>query len=144
MKRVLLAAVAVLVSAVTAHAATLESVNGNVKVNRGAGFQPVVSGATLKAGDMVMAAPGASAKLSYSGGCKITVAAGAVVAVRKYSPCVAGLRGYVGNHSTKERLPFLNEVPRGAIVVGGLVIVGGIAVGIILANDDDDDNPASP
>lgn len=35
-------------------------------------------------------------------------------------------------------LPVMGEIPPGAIVVGGLVLLAGVAIGIAAASDDDD------
>ena len=74
MKRGLyLVPVLALFSSLSASAATVEAVKGKVLINRGEGFQQTASGAQAKAGDLVMASAGGSAKLVYPGGCQIKV-----------------------------------------------------------------------
>ena len=70
-------------------AATVESVNGKVLINHGDGFRQATSGAQAKAGDQLMAGPGASAKLVYSDRCRVSVVPGRVVSVGKQPPCTA-------------------------------------------------------
>ena len=72
-----------------AFAATVDSVKGKVLINRGEGFQQVTTGAQANAGDQLMAGPGGSAKLVYSGGCQVSVVPGRVVSVGKQPPCTA-------------------------------------------------------
>lgn len=40
-------------------------------------------------------------------------------------------------------LPILEEIPPGAIVVGGLVLLAGAIIGIAAASDDDDGTPTT-
>ena len=74
---------------VPAVAATVESVNGKVLINRGDGFQPVTNGARANVGDRLMAGPGGSAKLLYSDRCRVSIVPGRVVSVGKQPPCTA-------------------------------------------------------
>ena len=62
----------------SAIAATLDSIQGTVQVNSGAGFHKVAGAAQVAPGASVMAAPGASAQILYSDGCRIPVTPGAV------------------------------------------------------------------
>ena len=66
----------VLLLSCPAAAATVESVKGKVLINRGDGFQPVTNGAPANAGDRLMASAAASAKLVYSGRCRVNVVPG--------------------------------------------------------------------
>jgi hypothetical protein len=63
--------------------ATVEAVKGQVSVNRGQGFEPVVTTTQVKSGDVVMARPHGQGKILYAGGCMVNVYPGAVVAVKK-------------------------------------------------------------
>jgi hypothetical protein len=90
MKRGLyLVPVLALFASLSASAATVEAVKGKVLINRGEGFQQAASGAQAKAGDLVMASAGGSAKLVYPGGCQIKVIPGRVISVAKQPPCTA-------------------------------------------------------
>lgn len=72
-----------------ASAATVESVQGKVLINHGDGFQQASSGTPAKAGDLLMANAGGSAKLIYPGGCQVNVIPGRVVSVGNQPPCTA-------------------------------------------------------
>ena len=80
-----------------ATAANLNSVEGSVLINHGGGFERVASGAPASEGDLIVANPGGSAKLVYSGGCVTEVKPGSVVKVRDGSSCpkpmLVGRRG---------------------------------------------------
>ena len=73
----------------SAFAASLEAVQGEVSINRGEGFQRVTGPTEARAGDLLMASPGGSAKLVYADGCPVRVIPGSVVRVGAQSPCKA-------------------------------------------------------
>ena len=73
----------------SAFAASLEAVRGEVSINRGEGFKRVTGPTEARAGDLLMASPGGSAKLVYSDGCPVRVIPGTVVRVGAKSPCKA-------------------------------------------------------
>jgi hypothetical protein len=111
-----------------ASAATVDSIEGRVLLNRGDGFQVLAVATTANPGDKVMASPDGSAKLRYGDGCVIDVRPGAVVSVGEKSPCtapyLAGLEGPV--------------VPERRFPVAPLLIGAGIAgltVGILCATE---------
>ena len=66
---------------VPASAATLDAIQGQILINRGDGFQPVASGTLARQGDLIMASPGGSGKLIYSGGCVTEIKPGTVTPV---------------------------------------------------------------
>lgn len=68
-------------------AATLNSIQGIVRVNYGSGFQQIAQTAELAPGTSVMAAPGSSAEIIYSNRCRVYVGPGAVVTVSRNPPC---------------------------------------------------------
>jgi len=117
-----------------ARAAGVEVVEGQVSINRGDGYQPVVDWAPASPGDLVMASPNSSGKITYADGCVVEVTPGAVVAVQEYSPC-----------TTPERSGF-----KPGYLIGGVLVVGGIVGGVIALtgggddNDKTSDKPASP
>ena len=47
----------------------------------------MVDWAPASPGDLVMASPNSSGKITYADGCVVEVTPGAVVAVQEYSPC---------------------------------------------------------
>jgi hypothetical protein len=83
----------------SAIAATLDSIQGTVQVNSGAGFHKVAKPAQLAPGASIMADPGASAQILYSDGCRIPVTPGAVAVVAPVSPCAQG-QAYGYDYST--------------------------------------------
>jgi hypothetical protein len=79
-----------LLAGTVCHAATVQSVQGQVSINRGQGFQPINGAAELKAGDSVIVSPGGSASVSYPDGCNVGLQPGAVMTIADLSPCAAG------------------------------------------------------
>lgn len=109
-----------LVSGSVTTAATLQSVQGVIKVNGG-----VVHGAhTVKGGDIVTAGANGSATIVYPDGCTLKVDPGTTVEVPAESTC---------NFAATEFL------------IGGGVLAAAVGGAIILTQDDDDkQTPASP
>lgn len=129
------------------HAATLQSVAGQVSINSGAGYKPAGSGSKAKVGDVVMASPGARAQLVYADGCKVPVNPGVVMTIQVESPC-AGAYAQVGQQCLPGDLRW--ECNAGAYILGGGVIAG-LGVGIYFLTQNKKDNgpvyqvsPASP
>lgn len=118
-------------------AATVESIQGNVLINRGEGYQPATAQAQISAGDLIMASPGGSADVVYYDGCRVTVQPGAVVAIARKPPCGAGSMMHLGAGSYKDSpMVFEDSIapPIGGSLVGALAL-GGIAA-IVLLQDD--------
>jgi hypothetical protein len=91
------AAFAVLASYGIAHAdgstqANISAVNGTVLVNQGQGFKPAVTGQVLRTGDRVIVTTRGGAKLSYAGGCNVTLTPGSMATIGTLTPCKVGLR----------------------------------------------------
>jgi hypothetical protein len=111
-------------------AAVVDSVQGEVWINRGGGFQ-LVAGAVVQGnvGDFVMAGENSSARIVYPDGCSVQVIPGNVIAITDQSPCI-------------ERA--LSDDSRG--LTAGLFALGAVGVGVatyfLLKNEDD--KPASP
>lgn len=72
--------------ATSASAAKLEAIKGQVLVNHGTGYQPAAGGLELKAGDMVIASPGGSARITDGIGPAVLVQPGQVIAVSASAP----------------------------------------------------------
>jgi hypothetical protein len=134
--RRLICFVACLSLSAPAIAASLTGVQGVVLVNRGNGYQAAFGGSELKPGDVVVVNPGGTAQISYGDGCSVPLAVGAVVTVSAQSPC-AGQAGNPGGPGTE----FFADGP--AIALLGVGVAAG-AVGFLLANQKNRDNPASP
>jgi hypothetical protein len=141
-----LAALALSVGA-PARAAVLDGIQGQVLINRGAGYRLAKGPTELKPGDSIIANPGGSAVVSYTDGCNVPVAAGSVVAVADASPCNADL-----NHSFKPPAratdgpkPFaLGGIDGTTLGVGALVVGGVVGVAALIGGGGDKDQPASP
>jgi hypothetical protein len=134
MRHIVLTALAVVfLTTSPALAAVVSVVKGQVSVNRGDGYQPVIGKTGAWPADRVMASPNSSGEIVYEDGCVVEVKPGAVVAVQERSPCNTGRFG----------------IRPGYLIVGALV-VGGVAGGLaLLAGGDDNDKsgvdkPASP
>lgn len=109
-------------------------IEGEVYVNRGAGYQRVESVAELNAGDSVMAGAAGRATINYGDGCTIELVPGAVVAIGPASPCSIE----TGSNPPPAGGGFgVTELGVGALVVGG------VAGAIVLLGDDDNGSGSS-
>lgn len=111
-----------------AGAATVQPIEGEVSVNKGQGFQLASGEVDVNTGDTVMVSPQGSARIVYADGCAITVRPGSVVTLGKGSPCAAKRMGATNSG---------DSIPTDHYVIGGLLVAGAIAGGIILLTDDD-------
>jgi hypothetical protein len=128
----LVAGVHLSLPAFAAAIATVQTMQGQVTINRGNGYEEVVSWADGHAGDKVMAGPGGYGKIIYSNGCVVNVRPGAVVAVQDEPPCRDG--AVIAGH------PYLIAGAMAAGVVAGIVSLSG-------GNDNNNNKhskPASP
>ena len=107
-------------------AASVDTIQGNVSINRGEGFRKISGPTEGKPGDTVMAGQGGSVDIVYDNGCRVKVEHGSVVAIAAEPPCMASV-----------------EYPDQSLLLGGLVVAGAVAAVIVLSNDDDS-SPASP
>jgi hypothetical protein len=71
-------------------AAVVEPQSGDLTINQGQGFKPVISGTNANVGDAVMVGPGGSATIVYEDGCKVAVRPGTVTTIAPLSPCASG------------------------------------------------------
>jgi hypothetical protein len=124
---------ALLILPATALAATLQSINGEVLVDSGGGFNVVSGPVTLNPGDTVIANPGSSAQIVYDNGCTVPVQPGAVVAVHAQPPCSTEAEG--GSSG--------GGISSTALLVGGAAVGLGVGAAVLLSADDDE-GPASP
>lgn len=69
--------------------ATVQSVQGRVLIDHGAGFVEFGAQTKAQAGDRVMASPASTGKIVYADGCSVNVTPGSVVSVGANSPCKA-------------------------------------------------------
>jgi hypothetical protein len=75
--------------ALSAEAAEIRTVRGQVLINEGAGYRVIEGAVRLKAGDAAMAAPQGLGSLSYDDGCTIDVRPGTIAWIGTRSPCTA-------------------------------------------------------
>ena len=61
-------------------------------MNQGQGFRPAVPGQALRTGDRVMVTARGGARLTYAGGCGVTLAPGSMATIGTLAPCKVGLR----------------------------------------------------
>lgn len=111
-------------------AATVQTLEPKLAVNKGSGFKTAPRTASVKPGDQVIAMPGGTGRIVYNDGCAVEVNPGKIYTVRKLSPCEAGV------WTTADY-----------VIASGAA--AGITLGIIALSDDDDNNkkktkPASP
>lgn len=125
-----------------AHAdARIDNVHGQVFVNQGEGFFPVLGAFLAQPGDRVIAEEGSSATLVYDISCEVPVKPGAVVVVMSRSPCLKTSPTIQGE--TKSALNGGSDLLIPA--VGILAIGGGVAAFMFLGEGDGDkDNGVSP
>ena len=125
-----------LLPSVPSSAATVDSVRGQVSINRGDGFRRATGTIQANIGDSVMVSPKGKARVVYPDGCAINVDPGAVVTITAQSPCKAFARA--DDSDRRDRF---------AIGPGGTVFLGGLAGGVLLILLDKNeriDSPASP
>lgn len=81
--------------------ASVQSIQGEISINRGDGFRAVTAPIQTRAGDLVRASRDSHAKVVYEDGCVVEVRPGRVVRVSAISPCKAGYatgnQGFVNN-----------------------------------------------
>lgn len=132
-----------LVLVVSAHAATLTNISGNVLVDRGAGngFESVLEGATINPGDVLQVPAGGSADLAQPDGSFSNLTAGTHTAPAAPVPAST-------TPTTPTTPPPANtSLPTGGFNIPAIVPIGGIfAAGafFVLTADDDDDDPTTP
>ncbi len=124
--------------------AIVQPVEGDVLINRGSGYEPVSGPTQAKVGDTVMARPGGSARVVYSGQCSVAVKPGHVVVIASEPPCKKtaafdpyGTRMNVGV-APGEGVAEHHWVPYAA--VGAWAVVAGLCIGDVIC----DDHAASP
>ncbi len=127
MRNLIVAFLVIFPSIAYAAGASLQSISGEILVNKGEGYSMAQAPIPLGAGDSIIANPGGSAKVVYGDGCEVKVQPGDVVTVASETPCKAGA---------------LLPSGTGAVLIAGGLAAGGIAAGIILLSGDD--KPASP
>lgn len=122
-------------SAKDATVAQISAVKGAVMVNQGGAYAKATSASALAAGARVVASSDASARITYSDGCVVSIAPNAMATVGEKSPCATS--GLVRSSSPMQFGETGELIP--LVVVGAIVIAGIVAV-----SQGSDDPPLSP
>ena len=85
--RVLMPLLAGLLLGSGAFAATLQPMQGDVRINHGAGYQTITQQTVVAVGDSVMVGKGGSAQIVYNTQCSVAVRPGNVVTIAAEPPC---------------------------------------------------------
>ena len=117
-----------------AHAATLDSISGQILVDRGDGFQPAGKTTSLKTGDRVMAHLGGHARITYADGDIVLIGEDQVPMVTVSDLPSAAITTGLGIGPGAAQT--LGEV---AFMAGSTAVVGGFVVSAVAAN-----KPVSP
>jgi hypothetical protein len=121
----------------SALATNVDSIHGQVSLNRGDGFRRLAGTTTARVGDQVMASSGGSARVVYPDACVVAVTPGIVITVRGESPCSCKEAADPKELSKQCPAGFL---PKLAPVAIGVAIVGG-AFAISTLNNEADKRP---
>lgn len=118
-----------------AQATTVLPESGEVLVNYGAGYLPVVAGGSdVLPGTTVLVRPGATAIISY-GNCRVRVGDQKVWSIESTPPCPQGTEFLDLTSTSALPNPGLDTT---TLLIGGAVVGGGIAAAIALSGGDDD------
>ena len=126
----------------SADAATVTPEKGQVLLNPGTGYKLVTQPTEAAPGHLVIANPGASARVTFPDGCSVSVQPGSVFTVTAQSPCHrAGSHVETGGSLKDPPMPqeAREERPLAPLIIGGAAI----AVGAVLLLRDKDKS-ASP
>ena len=88
--------VASVVAVGAAQAVTVESVEGRVLINRGAGYRTVNNSVEGAPGNRVLANANSRARIVYDNGCVVIVDPGNVITIAQAPPCPPGGGGTAG------------------------------------------------
>jgi hypothetical protein len=138
MRRLALAQVAFLFgvsTSVSAFAATVIALQGQVLINRGQGYRVIEGTTEAGPGDTIVANPGGAAQIVYANGCTEKVVPQSVVTISRHSPCRA-------EKPPRPRATAEVPVDGTTIVLGGAVVAGAITAAVLLIPKKS--RPASP
>jgi len=129
-------------TAAFAQGAKVGSAQGAVFANRAGQMTPLKAGSALQTGDRVVATSG-SARITFSDGCNVSVAARTMITVAETSPCAGGSSGLVKVADGDRGYPpgrwvWTNE---GMVWVAAGVVTGAVVLTRLNGNND---KPASP
>lgn len=133
----LLAFSSAVILAASAHAATITPDQGDVLVNRGAGYKPLKQPMEAAVGDQVMVKPKSQARVVFPDGCTVLVSPGMVFTIAAKSPCDP--KG--GHIETAASLPPVKQAQGGDNDAPFFAVVG-VSVGMMLLPHKD--KAASP
>ena len=100
----------------SAHAISVESDQGRVLINRGAGFRTVVNSTQGAVGNRVLASAQSRARVVYDNGCVVVIEPGQTYTIAQTPPCAPGATG--GEAAGGVAGVTAAEVATGAVVVG--------------------------
>jgi hypothetical protein len=138
----LVALAAALTFASVAQAATVTPERGEVLLNRGKGFAPVLEPAQAAPGDQVMAGPSSAGRVAFEDGCIVTVRPGAILTIASTSPCERSSGSHVETGGSLKDGPFEQPAADGRREALPFVAAFGVAAGFVLAPTRD--RAASP
>lgn len=120
-------------------AASVSDFSGKVMVNKGDGFVPLVSGASLNVGDKVLVGEDSFAVLAYAE-CAVSLSKPAVISVAKDAPCNAGASS--DDAAVVTPAAYTGPVIATPLIVAGL---GAVFVGTLFLTGafKDDNDPVS-
>ena len=88
--RMVLAALSAIAIMVSAQAAEIALIRGEILANSGSGYRAIEGAEQLKSGDAIVPSLHSIGKLTYPDGCVVDVAPGSVTWVQSRSPCSLG------------------------------------------------------
>lgn len=136
----LCAATALPAAAASQGLAQVSAVKGDVRLASGGAMQAAAEGATLKAGDRVVARTG-SARIAYADGCVVTAPAGTLLTVGKASPCASGQGLVAPGAAAAFSIPGFSKWDTGAyFAAAGVAVLGASLIAGLTYKDD----PVSP
>jgi hypothetical protein len=142
----------VLILSKTADGAIVNTIQGNVFINKGDGFSPILSAGTVEPGDKILAERGGSASLVYNANCTVPVRPGSLITVMDQPPCGAS------NSTNSNAVQGGADAPTGfatgpispmLLLGGAAAAAAGVAADLLLTNNSSDpttrkSDPISP
>lgn len=127
----------------SASAAMISRQAGDVLVNEGQGYLPVRSEAVVAPGGRILVQPGGLAVITYDASCSIRVGPGFWM-VQSARPCRHGEATIDFTQRMNQQTPPADPPGVNPLIVGGVIVAGAVGVGLIVANQNNKDRPASP
>jgi hypothetical protein len=117
--------------------AQVQSFQGKVLVNQGQGYFAAANGLSLKPGDKILISKEASAIVSYSNGCQVSISEPTVLTVAKAAPCPANTKiASVGSNFATPVSGGAGGLPPPVIGIGAFGAVAATALILAVSNKD--------